>query len=795
MRNLSITLLGWLGLTVASPAALTVTPARVVLDSPETTHQLLANNGTIDVTRKVIYKVADANIAAVDATGLVSPRAEGTTVIAVEYQNEKAQVTVEVKGLKEPAPISFAKQVMPILTKSGCNAGGCHGKAEGQAGFKLSVFGFDAEADYQAIVMEGRGRRIFPAAPDSSLFLRKGSGLTPHGGGRKIQPDGLSYRRLKRWIMEGQRFEVPETPALAKIEVEPAQCVLAFNGSQQLRVTAVDVRGNRRCVTAETEFESNAGTIAGADRRGLVEAGSTPGEAAILVRYMGQVTVCRVTIPRPGVKFARPPENNFIDKHVWNKLERLGIPPSGLADDATFLRRVYFDVVGTMPTAAEARAFLADKDVNKRAKLIDQLLQRPEYADYWTMRWSDILRVDRDAVTPQGAVAMARWLRKQFAENRPYDAMAREILTVQGSTLAEGPASFYKVLNTPELAGRSISQVFLGVRIECAQCHHHPSEKWSQDDYFALAGLFTGVQRKPLPGGAEAIFIRGGMDLNHPRTGKPVVAKPLGAPAKDLAKVVDRRKELADWMTAPDNPYFAAALANRLWSHYFGRGLVEPLDDLRATNPATNEPLLEELAKHLREQKYDIKAFTRTLLLSRAYQLAAAIEGNQDDEQNFSHAPAKAVPAEVLLDAICQATGVGEKFNGWPEGHRAIQIWDNRMPSYFFRIFGRPVRFSVCECERSNEPSITQALHLMNSPEIAAKIRARQGTARKLADSKKTPAEIIDEIYLTAVGRLPREKEKALLLEAFAQEGADRQAAVEDVLWTLLNTKEFIFNH
>jgi len=411
------------------------------------------------------------------------------------------------------------------------------------------------------------------------------------------------------------------------------------------------------------------------------------------------------------------------------------------------------------------------------------------------MRWADLLRVDKDAVTPEGAVAMTRWLRKQFAANRPYDAMVRDILTVQGSTVAEGPAAFYKVLNTPEVVGRSVSQVFLGVRIECAQCHHHPSEKWGQEDYYALAGMFSGVQRKVLPGGVEAIVARGGTDLAHPRTGKPVPARPLGASPVPLTSVTDRRRVLADWMTAPDNPYFAATLANRLWAHYFGRGLVEPLDDLRATNPATNEPLLLDLARHLREQKYDVKAFTRTLLLSRVYQLGTAVEANRDDEQNLSHAPNKALPAEVLLDAVCQATGVGEKFSGWPQGYRAIQVWDNRMPSYFFRIFGRPVRFSVCECERGNEPTITQALHLMNSPEIAEKIRARRGTARVLAESTKTPAEIIEELYLGTLARYPSEGERALLLETFQQDGVERRAAVEDVLWALLNTKEFLYNH
>jgi hypothetical protein len=804
--NVSRALLGgflclcWLGTSAELRAGLQVSPTTVTLDSPETTQQLLVTSAdastATDVTRTARYQAVDPAIVFVDDTGLLQPKREGRTEVAIQHQGGELRVPVEVKGLIRPAPISFRTQIIPILTKASCNSGGCHGKAEGQAGFKLSVFGFDPVADHQAITMEARGRRTFPAVPDQSLLLRKAAGLVPHGGGRKVQPDGLPYRRLLRWIVEGQRYDVPDVPPVVALEVEPQQRILTFSGTQQLRVTAIDENGGRRCVTTEAEYDSNAGTIAGVDRRGWIQGGSIPGEAAILVRYMGRVTVCRITIPRPGVTFTRPPENNFIDRQVWNKLERLGIPPSDLADDATFLRRVYLDVIGTLPTAKEVHDFLADTRIDRRARLIDALLIRPEYADYWAMRWSDILRVDKDSVTPQGAVAITRWLRKQFAENRPYDAMVRDILTVQGSTVAEGPAAFYKVLNTPEVVGRSVSQVFLGVRIECAQCHHHPSEKWGQDDYFALAGLFSGIQRKALPGGAEAILARGGTDLNHPRSGKPVPAKPLGAAPVDLSKVADRRQVLADWMIAPDNPYFAAALANRLWAHYFGRGLVEPLDDLRATNPATNEPLLADLAKHLREVKYDLKAFTRTLVLSRTYQLSStALPGNRDDQQNFSHAPYKALPAEVLLDAVCQATGVAEKFMGWPEGYRAIQVWDNRMPSYFFRIFGRPVRFSVCECERSSEPSITQALHLMNSPEISAKIRSRLGVARRLSESSKTPAEIVDELFLATLARPPRDKERSLLQESFKQEDSDRRAAVEDVLWTLLNSKDFIYNH
>jgi hypothetical protein len=787
-------------------AELRVSPPAVVLDGPEATQQLLisgtdASGARVDVTRRVHYDAVDPKIARVDENGGIEPRGEGATEIVVRLagadqsitEGQLVRVPVQVRNFRNPVPVSFEQQIIPLLTKAGCNSGGCHGKAEGQAGFKLSIFGYDPEADYQSLVMESRGRRVFPASPANSLMVLKAIARVPHGGGKKIAEDSLGHKRLVRWLTEGMRFKTERIAPVTAIEVEPAAQVLALKGSQQLRVTATDATGRRFCVTAESEYDSNAPTIAGVDRRGGIQAGDVPGEAAILVRYLGHVTTSRVTIPRPGVTFPRPPEVNFIDRHAWDKLARLGIPPSDLADDATFLRRVFLDTIGTLPTASEARAFLTSTDPQKRAKLIDALLARPEYADYWAMHWADLLRVDRDAITAPGAVAMTRWLRKQFAENRPYDQFVRDVVTAEGNTTAESPAGFFKVLGTPEIMSRSISQLFLGVRIECAQCHHHPSERWGQDDYFALAGFFTGVARKTLPTGSEAIVVKGGADLKNPRTGKVIPTRALGAPPAEFTALGDRRALLATWMTTPDNPFLARALANRLWAHYFGRGLVEPLDDLRATNPASNEPLLDDLAKHLREVKYDLKVFTRTLLNSRLYQLGPRTAGNAIDEQNFSHAEPRLMPAEVLLDAICQTTGVPEKFNGWPEGARAIQVWDNRMPSYFLQLFGRPVRASVCECERSGEPSIAQALHLMNAPEIVAKIHSRRGTARKLADSERTPEAIVEELYLGVLARLPTKKEQGLMLDLFRQAG-DRRTAIEDVLWTLLNTREFVFN-
>ena len=791
-----------LGLSVPVWAAdpLRAAPQAIELTQPEATQQVVVLRAVEgrerDVTREANLRVENPQVATVDREGLVQPVADGTTRLIIQADGAEMAVPIAVKGLTQPAPLSFEHDIEPILTKGRCNSGGCHGKAEGQNGFKLSLLGFDAEFDHDALTREARNRRLNTTDPARSLVVRKGAAEVPHGGGRKLEKESPQYRRLVRWIASGAPLQVDGERPVVQIEVDPPELTLTPGESRQLRVTAIDARGGRKCVTIESDFLSNAGHVVEADPRGVVRASDIPGEAAILVRYQGLVSVCRVALPRPNPQFQRPAEKGFIDTLVWNKLQRLGIQPSPLADDASFLRRVTLDVIGTLPTGAEARAFLQDPDPNKRAKWIDSLLQRPEYADYWAMKWTDLLRADKTRITPQGTVGLSRWLHRQFAENRPYDQLVRDVLLVQGPVQSESPAGFYKALEKPEVAARSFSQLFLGVRIECAQCHHHPSEKWSQDDYAGLVGFFTGVSVKPLPEGTEAVVSRGGADAPHPRTGQPVAARPLGAPAPDLKRATDRRRALADWTTAPDNAFLARAIANRLWAHYFGRGLVEPIDDLRATNPATNEPLLDALAQHLRDVKYDLKAFTKTLLNSTVYQLSSETnDTNSTDRQHFSHAVPKALPAEVLLDAVSQTTGIAEKFNGWPEGIRAIQVWDNRMPSYFFRIFGRPVRATVCECERSNEPSISQALHLMNSPEIQEKLTHRKGQARRLALGQLPPEQVAAELYLATLSRLPTETERPLIEETFAVHGSDRQAAVEDLLWALLNTKEFLYNH
>ena len=792
---------------------LRVAPTRIQLHRPEETEQILsierdANGVSRDVTREVTIVGNPSDVLTIDSHGRVSATRDGTGELQITLGGDFATIPFQVTGFANPPPVSFRRDVLPILSKAGCNSGGCHGKAEGQNGFKLSVFGYDPVADHQAIVLAGRGRRVFPGAPDQSLFLLKSTAISPHGGGQKVERGSTWYRLLRRWIAEGADDDsqgdsgIPTAPAT--LVVEPSELTLPPRGVHQMRVTLVLGNGEQRNVTGEADYQSNSDVIAGVDSNGVVLANDVPGEAAILVRYLGNVAVCRVTRPRDDSEFVRPIETNFVDTLVWNKLARLQIPASPPADEATFLRRVYLDTIGTLPTSDEVRRYLAAcsneaspaERSKLRSKLIAELLERPEYADFWAQRWADLLQADKDTVAPQGVIALTRWVRSQIADNVPYDHFVRSILTAQGFTHGDSAAAFFQVQSDAEKSARAVSQLFLGVRIECAQCHHHPFEKWDQQDYFAWAGLFSGIERRAVGGsGGVKIVTVAGANLKHPRTGLDVLPANLGMSSVSQNQASDRRATMATWVTSPDNPYFTRLIANRIWAHYFGRGLVEPVDDLRTTNPASNEPLLDALAAHLISLRYDIKAFTRTLLESNVYQLSSqSLPANQLDDQNYSRSAWRPLPAEVLLDAVSQVTGIPEEFNGWPTGYRAIQVWDNKLPSDFLAVFGRPTRQSVCSCERGSEPSMAQALHLMNGERTAEKLRHRHGTARQLAESERTPADIISELYLSMLSRYPNAAELEWMQRAFT-ESSSRVEAVEDIMWSLVNSKDFIFNH
>lgn len=783
---------------------------KISLQGAEANWQLLvegiaADRTSRDATADAVYSARDPRIAVVSAAGMITAKKDGQTTIDIAIDDFKTTVDVTVTGTQESRPLNFESDIVPILGKFACNASGCHGKAEGQNGFKLSVFGFDPPADYRALTKESRGRRVFPAAPERSLLLQKASGGAPHGGGVRITPDRPEYETLRRWIGEGLPLGSKEDPTVAKIELTPDERTLGVGQSQQLRVVATMSDGRQQDVTRLARFQSNHDALAAVTEEGLVTAGQTPGVVAVMASYMGQVDVLHVIVPRPEkiADYPKIAEQNLIDGPVYRRLKQLNIIPAELCSDADFLRRVQIDLIGTLPTAEEARRFLNDARPNKREALVDELLQRPEFATYWALKWADLLRVDRLALGHKAAYDEYRWIRAALARNMPLDQFARAVVTAEGP-LSENPQGYlFKAVPQPGPAASAVSQVFLGVRIECAQCHHHPYDRWSQTDYFGMTAYFTQLQNKKSPFG-EILVATGDPQTKHPRTGDTIMAHPLGQPMPEKNVAGDRRVELAAWMTSPDNPFFARNLANRVWAHMLGRGLIEPVDDVRATNPPSNPELLTVLAKHLIEQKYDLRALLKSIAMSRTYQQSTATNPtNLRDEQNYSRALLKRMDAEVLLDALCQATGVPERYEGAPPNTRAIELWDSQVDHYFLKLFGRPVRVTACECERVSEPSVSQVLHLLNSQRVQEKLSHEGGLIAQLVKQQSQDDRLAEELYLTIFARLPTTAETQTAVDylrsakpAAGKTPAEaRRTAAEDLAWTMLNSLEFVFNH
>lgn len=704
----------------------------------------------------------------------------------------------------QPA-VTFESDVQPLLTRLGCNAGACHGKSRGQNGFALSLLGFDSDFDYAALVGEARGRRVFPAAPESSLVLRKAAGLVPHGGGKRLEVNSSHFELLRRWIEAGTPRTPADAPRLLRVVAEPARQSLAPRESFQLRVFAEYSDGSRRNVTDAAAYQSNDRVIAnvaeGSD--GLIQAGPVPGEAAVMARYMNFIAVCGVTIPLPGdvseAAYENLPRNGDIDDLVWKKLKLLGMLPSPPASETTFHRRAYLRAIGRLPTPEETRAYLADGSPDKRARLVDRLLERPEYADFWANKWADLLRPNPYRAGMKAVWTIDAWLREQFRKNRPYDQFVRELLTARGSTWHNGATVIFR--DRPETVeiGASVSQLFLGVRLECAKCHHHPFEVWSQDDFYGFASFFSRVGHKgaglspPISGGEEMIFTRASGQLNHGRTGQPVAPKFLKGEPLTLGPEQDPREVLVQWMTASDNPYFAKVMANRVWAELMGQGLVDPVDDLRATNPASNEPLLDYLANDFRQHGYDIKQLIRRIMTSHVFGLSSTpSERNVADTRNFSRYYRQRLRAEVLLDAVNDVLGVDEEFAAMPSGSRATQVWTYRASSFFLDTFGRPDPNQDPPCERTSESTTPQVLHLMNSPELGRKLSLDTARPAKLAAGGDANEKIIEEVYLLVYCRPPRDDERQAVLEFLTGAESPRRG-VEDLFWALLNTPEFSF--
>jgi len=703
--------------------------------------------------------------------------------------------------------VSFLNDVLPVLSKAGCNGGTCHAKPEGRGGFKLSVFAYDPRNDFYNITRAARGRRVSPASPEHSLLLQKPTMTVQHGGGQRFAPGSPAHKTLLNWIRQGMPYSLPDEPALTEVKVSPSENRYKKGATQPLRVTAKFSDGTTRDVTALSHFISNEKEIATVDDAGLVKVGTLSGEGVIVARYMGLVDVARVTVPtdreRPDSAYAALPRNNFIDDLAYARFKKLGLLPSAPATDAEFLRRASLDAIGTLPTHDEARAFLADTDPDKRSKLIERLLANPAWADHWAIKWADLVRPSPFRVGVRSTYMMDAWLRESFRANKPFDQFARELLTAEGSTHRYGPVVFYRHFRAPDELAPVISQVFLGVRLECARCHHHPNERWRQDDFFSFSAFFTDIRRKgqgistPISGEPEYIwFAEGRSTVKHPVTGAVMKPTPLAGAAMEIPTTTDPRATLADWMTQADNPFFARAVVNRVWAEFFGRGIVEPVDDFRASNPPTNEPLLDALAKDFAAHKFDMKHVMRTLMRSHLYQLSSLPnETNIADTKNFSRAYRRRLPAEVLADAVASVTGVPDNFQGLPAGARALEAWNNRLASDTLDAFGRPNASADCPCERDTRTSVVQALHLMNSTRLHEKISGGEGRAARLAATTATPSEIITELYLAAFNRPPLAEELSIATRCFGDSASTRQPAIEDVMWALLNSAEFVFNH
>ena len=789
--------------TAAEPQwqRINVDPSQVRLKGRDAMKQLLVHGQTkegqwVDLTHAATYRLDAANVATVSKQGMLLSRADGAASVQISVAGQVLTVPVEVVGFSSYGPLNFANQIIPVFSKYGCNASGCHGKAEGQNGFKLSVFGFDPQADYQALTMEGRGRRLFFAAPEKSLLLRKASGMTPHGGGTLVSPDGPEYRLLKTWIGLGVPFGSEKDPTLVGIQVEPQARQVAMLQNQQLRVTAEWSDGSRRDVTAMATYQVNKDSLASVDKRGHVRIGQVPGTVAVMANYLGAVAVFQAIIPRSETIANYPPvvEKNFIDRHVHRQLKQLGIIPAGNCSDGDFLRRTFVDIIGTLPTASEARSFLTDKNPDRRSRLVKQLLQRSEYADYWALKWADTLRVERLKLGRKNAYSYYSWIHDSFRKNKPFDQFARELVTAEGP-LNELPAGqFYKSVGSPKDWASTVSQVFLGIRIECAQCHHHPFDRWSQQDYYGMEAFFTQVKFKNTSRG-EAILADGSPKTTHPRTGQEIFAYPLATEMPAEHPAGDRRTALAAWMTGANNPWFARNVANRLWAHFMGRGLVEPVDDFRLTNPPSNPALLDALAQHLIDHKYDLHALIEVITASQAYQRATTVNAtNRIDEDNYSRFLFKRMDAEVLLDAICQVTGVEEKFAGIPKGSRAIQLWDSAVPHYFLKTFGRPVRVTACTCERAVAPTVGQVLHILNAPGIQQKLSHVGGQISSLVARHQDSSDLVEELYLLMYSRFPTDAEHKNGIN-YLNNQPNRQLAAEDLCWSMMNSIEFVFNH
>jgi hypothetical protein len=754
---------------------------------------------TADLTAQASFST-DAPVVRFNPDGTIEPSAEGMAKVSVTAGGARTTLAVLVKSMHVP-PVSFVRDVQPILGRLGCNAGTCHGAQKGRNGFRLSLRGYDPGFDYDALTNDVAGRRFNRAYPDQSLILAKPSQSVPHEGGFVLDTTTRSYAIIRRWIAEGCQSDVEATTRPNRVQILPAAPELSMPGnSQTLVVLASYPDGTTRDVTTEAIFESTMRDVATVTPEGKISA-VRRGETQIVVRYEGQFGVAGVTVmgDRSGFAWKDVAPNNYLDTFVYKKLQHLKIQPSDLCDDAEFMRRVYLDLTGLAPSPNAVRAFLADTTETraKRDRLVDQLLDSQAYIDHWTNKWSDLLQCNKKYLGDKGVWTFRNWIRQSIASNIPYDQFARELLTSVGGTYDNPATSYQRILKEPNTATENVTQLFLGTRFQCNKCHDHPFERWTQNQYYEFGAFFAQVGIKPSPTlGSEVIYERrDGGEVQHPKSGQNVVpAFPVSHSGKIDHPTV-RRQALADWITAPENPFFAKSLVNRLWSYFLGKGIIDPVDDIRSSNPPSNAELLDALTADFLKSGFDMKHVMRTICRSRVYQHSIRTnEWNEDDRDNFSHAAPRRLTAEQLVDAIHAATGTTPKFAGVPAGFHASQLADTKVAAgEFFSLFGTPPRESPCECERKGEVSLGQTLNLINGPTIAEAIIDPNGRIAQLMKSNPDDRRIVEELYLAVLNRPPRPDEADKIVPQIAA-ATDKTLGAQDLMWALINSPAFLFN-
>jgi hypothetical protein len=798
-----VPLLGTENLRADAPAltALEVFPPEINITTSRARQSFVvkatyADGITRDVTGEAKPALSNPALARIDKNVLF-PLADGAGQLTVAFGGQTVAVSVKVTSAKVDRPISFKLDVMPVFMKAGCNVGGCHGAARGKDGFRLSLFGYDPDGDHYRLTHEMNGRRINLASPPDSLILEKGAGRVPHTGGTRFKEDSELYQTLLRWLEAGAPADPANVATPVAVELYPKNAVLDGKGTaQRMVVRAKYSDGSERDVTPLTVFLSNNDTSAAISPEGMVTAGER-GEAFVMARFNTFTVGSQIIVLPKGLQFAFPkvPENNYVDTLVNNKLRKLRIAPSELCTDEVFLRRAYIDIVGGLPTRAEYERFMESKAPNKRELLVDDLLGRKEFVEMWVMKWAELLQIhSSQQVSYKAMLLYYIWLQDKIARNVPMDVMVQELLGARGGTFKNPATNYYQNETDTLKVAENVAQVFMGMRIQCAQCHNHPFDRWKMDDYYGFAAFFSQIGRKGTDDPRETIvFNSGGGEVNHPIGGRVMKPKFLGGGEPEVAGK-DRREVLSKWLASADNPYFATNLANIVWAHFFGQGIIQEVDDVRVSNPPSNAELLQELGKRFTDYKYDFKKLVRDICTSRTYQLATQTnESNQGDTRNFSHASIRRIRAETFLDCITQVTETKNKFPGLPLGARAVQIADGGVTNYFLTTFGRASRETVCSCEVRLEPTLSQSLHLLNGDSTGQKIQAGDLVGKSLA-AKKAPADIAADLYIRALCRKPLPQETDRLAAALAKE-PDKKKGLEDVFWAVLNSREFMFNH